>query len=82
MAEDLIQLRREAVRAVVAASQLCVAVQAQLVSSDSIAKKDSSPVTVADYAAQVPLPPSHSHSHSMSEALVTETLSSRGCVRV
>jgi hypothetical protein len=36
---SLASLRRAAIRAVVSASQLCVAVQAQLVSSDSIAKK-------------------------------------------
>jgi len=37
---------------VAAASRLCAAVQDALVSEDSLAKKDRSPVTVADYGAQ------------------------------
>lgn len=44
--------RKEAIRAVVRACRLCVDVQSKMVSEDSIAKKDRSPVTVADYGAQ------------------------------
>ncbi len=41
-----------ALQAVRAASLICGTVQSQLVSADSLAKKDRSPVTVADYASQ------------------------------
>ncbi len=44
--------RRAAVQAVLAASRLCRSVQANLVTADSLAKKDRSPVTVADFGAQ------------------------------
>jgi 3'(2'), 5'-bisphosphate nucleotidase len=44
--------RRVAVEAVLAASRLCRSVQANLVTADSLAKKDRSPVTVADFGAQ------------------------------
>ncbi len=42
-----------AVCAVEAATRVCTAVQADLQASDALEKSDSSPVTVADYAAQV-----------------------------
>ncbi|KAA3615055.1 MAG: 3'(2'),5'-bisphosphate nucleotidase [Calditrichaeota bacterium] len=41
-----------AIKAVTAASMICSEIQAQLVSEDSITKKDKSPVTIADYASQ------------------------------
>ncbi len=41
-----------ALQGVRAASLICHSVQSQLVSEDSLAKKDRSPVTVADYASQ------------------------------
>ncbi len=44
--------RRVAVNAVAVASRLCHAVQTSLVSEETLAKKDRSPVTVADYGAQ------------------------------
>ena len=44
--------RHVAVQAVLAASRLCRSVQANLVTADSLAKKDRSPVTVADFGAQ------------------------------
>jgi len=44
--------RATAVRAVEAASLVCRAVQARLVEGTSLEKKDRSPVTVADFAAQ------------------------------
>lgn len=44
--------RRVAVDAVVEACRLCRAVQAALVSEETLAKKDRSPVTVADFGAQ------------------------------
>ncbi|HUU82064.1 MAG TPA: 3'(2'),5'-bisphosphate nucleotidase [Phycisphaerae bacterium] len=44
--------RRVAVDAVVKACRLCRAVQAALVSEETLAKKDRSPVTVADFGAQ------------------------------
>lgn len=44
--------REVAVQAVEQASRLCRAVQARLVSEESIAKKDASPVTIADFGAQ------------------------------
>lgn len=44
--------REVAVAAVEQASRLCRAVQASLVSEESIAKKDESPVTIADFGAQ------------------------------
>jgi 3'(2'), 5'-bisphosphate nucleotidase len=44
--------RKVAIEAVVAASRLCTTVQANLVSDESMAKKDKSPVTVADFGAQ------------------------------
>jgi len=44
--------REVAVSAVEQASRLCLAVQANLVSEESMAKKDKSPVTVADFGAQ------------------------------
>jgi 3'(2'), 5'-bisphosphate nucleotidase len=44
--------RAVAVRAVEKASRLCRAVQAHLVSDESMSKKDKSPVTVADFGAQ------------------------------
>jgi len=43
---------RVATRAVERASRLCQEVRARLVSSETIAKKDRSPVTVADFGAQ------------------------------
>ena len=45
----MLEIGIEAVRR---ASGVCRAVQAALVTSDSLAKKDKSPVTVADFAAQ------------------------------
>ena len=44
--------RGVAIEAVVAASQLCRSVQSALVTADSLAKRDRSPVTVADFGAQ------------------------------
>ncbi|MFG0330903.1 MAG: 3'(2'),5'-bisphosphate nucleotidase [Phycisphaerales bacterium] len=44
--------RRAAVEAVLKACRLCQKVQANLVTEDTLAKKDKSPVTVADYGAQ------------------------------
>ena len=44
--------RRVAVNAVAVASRLCHSVQTNLVSAETLAKKDRSPVTVADYGAQ------------------------------
>jgi 3'(2'), 5'-bisphosphate nucleotidase len=44
--------RRVAVEAVLLASGLCRTVQANLVSDESMSKKDRSPVTVADFGAQ------------------------------
>jgi len=44
--------RQVALDAVAAASHLCREVQASLVSEETLAKKDRSPVTVADYGAQ------------------------------
>lgn len=44
--------REVAVSAVEQASRLCLTVQANLVSEESMAKKDKSPVTVADFGAQ------------------------------
>ncbi len=41
-----------AIKAVTAASLICREIQGQLVSEDSITKKDKSPVTIADYASQ------------------------------
>ena len=46
------QEQEVAVRAVRLAAQVCIAVQNRLVTSDSIAKKDKSPVTIADFASQ------------------------------
>ncbi len=44
--------RETAVQAVIDASKLCKAVQATLVSDETMAKKDKSPVTVADFGGQ------------------------------
>ena len=44
--------RAVAIGAVEQASRLCLAVQATLISDESIAKRDQSPVTVADFGAQ------------------------------
>ena len=44
--------RRVAIEAVIKASHLCQVVQANLVNEESMAKKDKSPVTVADFGAQ------------------------------
>jgi len=44
--------RRIAVEAVIKACRLCQAVRKSLVSEETVAKKDKSPVTVADYGAQ------------------------------
>ena len=44
--------RRVAVNAVAVASRLCHSVQTSLVGAETLAKKDRSPVTVADYGAQ------------------------------
>lgn len=44
--------RRVAVEAVIRACQVCQTVRAALVSPDTLAKKDRSPVTIADFAAQ------------------------------
>ncbi len=41
-----------AIEAVLKASQLCQKVQAELVSSDTVTKKDRSPVTIADFGSQ------------------------------
>jgi len=41
-----------ALKAVTGASLICRQIQSQLVSEDSITKKDKSPVTIADYASQ------------------------------
>ena len=55
----MLEIGIEAVRR---ASGVCRAVQAALVTSDSLAKKDKSPVTVADFAAQAIV------SHTLSQA--------------
>jgi 3'(2'), 5'-bisphosphate nucleotidase len=44
--------KQVAIQSVVDACRLCRAVQASLISDDTLAKKDKSPVTVADYGAQ------------------------------
>ncbi|UCD30011.1 MAG: 3'(2'),5'-bisphosphate nucleotidase, partial [Planctomycetota bacterium] len=44
--------RRVAIEAVIKACQLCRIVRAILVTDQTMAKKDKSPVTVADYGAQ------------------------------
>ena len=44
--------RRVAIEAVIQACQLCQEVQLALVTEDTLAKKDKSPVTVADFGAQ------------------------------
>ena len=44
--------RQAAVTAVLAACRLCKTVQATLISAETMAKKDKSPVTVADFGAQ------------------------------
>jgi 3'-phosphoadenosine 5'-phosphosulfate (PAPS) 3'-phosphatase len=44
--------RSAALAAVITVSHLCRRVQQVMVTADSINKKDKSPVTVADYAAQ------------------------------
>ena len=41
-----------AIKAVAAASAICKEIQGQLITEDSITKKDKSPVTIADYASQ------------------------------
>ena len=41
-----------AIEAVRAASRVCRAVQARLVTAETLEKKDKSPVTVADFASQ------------------------------
>ena len=41
-----------ALQAVTSASIICKQIQSQLVSEDSLTKKDKSPVTIADYASQ------------------------------
>lgn len=46
------ELLKVAIEAVKAASHICTQVQHQLVSADTITKKDRSPVTIADYASQ------------------------------
>ncbi len=46
------QERQVAVAAVVQASRLCQSVRRELVSAETLAKKDKSPVTVADFGAQ------------------------------
>jgi len=46
------ELINRAVDAVRAAAAICIRVQAELVTEDSLEKKDRSPVTVADYAVQ------------------------------
>jgi 3'(2'), 5'-bisphosphate nucleotidase len=43
---------KPALQAVASASAVCKKIQNQLVSTDSITKKDKSPVTIADYASQ------------------------------
>jgi len=40
------------IKAVRAAANVCRAVQANLITADTLEKKDKSPVTVADFAAQ------------------------------
>ena len=50
---DLLEETEAAVKAVRLASKLCNAVQATLKSGEKVEKEDSSPVTVADYGAQV-----------------------------
>jgi len=49
---SLMTERQTAVAAVLKACKLCSTVQANLVSDESMAKKDKSPVTVADFGAQ------------------------------
>ncbi|MCC2671829.1 MAG: 3 (2) -bisphosphate nucleotidase, partial [Armatimonadetes bacterium] len=44
--------RQVAIDAVIQACRLCEGVQKRLVSAETLAKKDKSPVTVADYGAQ------------------------------
>ncbi len=52
MTDNIATYREVAIAAVREASVICRAVQQQLVSSQSMAKKDKSPVTIADYASQ------------------------------
>ena len=52
MNAELVDIIRVATGAVRAAAKACVAVQKNLVTEDSLQKKDRSPVTVADYACQ------------------------------
>jgi HAL2 family 3'(2'),5'-bisphosphate nucleotidase len=52
MTQDLDRELQIAVDAVRAASRVCVAVRARLVSEQTLTKKDRSPVTVADFASQ------------------------------
>jgi len=59
---DLAQAREAAIQAVLLACQLTVEVQARLVSEDVTAKKDRSPVTIADFGAQAII------SHELSKA--------------
>lgn len=49
---DVTQDMMVAVGAVRLAAEICTAVQQSLITSDTLAKKDRSPVTVADYASQ------------------------------
>eukprot|EP01095_Lingulamoeba_sp_RSL-Kostka_P014984 TRINITY_DN673_c0_g1_i1.p1 TRINITY_DN673_c0_g1~~TRINITY_DN673_c0_g1_i1.p1 ORF type:complete len:347 (+),score=133.89 TRINITY_DN673_c0_g1_i1:42-1082(+) len=49
---DFAEERKAAIQAVCNACRLCVKIQGELVSEDTITKKDRSPVTVADYSAQ------------------------------
>ena len=60
--------RSVAVLAVERASRLCQAVQANLVSEASLAKKDKSPVTVADFGAQAVV------SHALREAFPADPM--------
>jgi len=60
--------RRIAVDAVLHASRLCQAVQAQLVAGSTLVKGDKSPVTVADFGAQAVV------SHALAEAFPSDPL--------
>jgi 3'(2'), 5'-bisphosphate nucleotidase len=60
--------RNVAVQAVLRACQLCQAVRAALVTADTMAKKDKSPVTVADFGAQAII------SHDLAAAFTNDPL--------
>ncbi len=60
--------RRVAIESVLRACRLCQSVRAALVTADTMAKKDKSPVTVADFGAQAVI------SHDLAEAFPSDPL--------